>query len=739
MKNNTDKGYNWNYVSLGGVTRVAITSGEDIAHLGELDQKKWTVLSCPVKGLEFDEKTLSMIDTDGDGKIRVQEMIRTAEWLTSIIKDKDSILKGSDILPLSQIDDSGETGARLKESAKQILKNLGLEKDEICTADTSDSVAIFKDTKFNGDGIITASSTDDEVLKAVIGACTDRIGSETDRNGEAGITAGLLEKFYTACADYAAWMDAAEADKANVFPFGDDTEAAFAACEAIKDKVADYFMRCKLINFDNAVSAAVDVSADKISAISDKNLSVCSDEIATYPLARPTGEQVLPFGAINPAWQAAFDAVRGLVLDSGLAGKDSMTEAEWNCILAKFGPYVAWKDAKKGTEVEALGLETVRKMLSEDRKGDLLALIEQDLALKADSESIDEVCKLSFVYRDFAKLLRNYVAFVDFYSLYPEVMAVFEAGKLYIDERCCELCIKVEDMGQHGGMAKLSNMFLLYCACTSKTLGKSMNIVAVMTAGKTRDLRPGKNGIFYDREGNDWDAVITSIVENPISVRQAFWAPYRKFANFISEKISKSAADKDAAATAKLQSGAAEGAPKQAFDPTKLAITVSMITIAVAAIVGAVTGIIAILLKLSWWKWLILIAAIMLLISGPSCFIAWLKLRKRNLGPVLNANGWAINSLVLVNILFGGTLTSVAKYPVAKGDDPFKKKTPWWRKMLRWLIALLIIAFGVLYFTDNLGFMGIHKKVKAEKEAVEAVETPATPAEEAAETAPEAE
>ena len=48
-------GYDWKYSVVGGVTRVNIETGEDIAHLGELDQKLWTVLSCPVKGLEFDE------------------------------------------------------------------------------------------------------------------------------------------------------------------------------------------------------------------------------------------------------------------------------------------------------------------------------------------------------------------------------------------------------------------------------------------------------------------------------------------------------------------------------------------------------------------------------------------------------------------------------------------------------------------------------------------------------------
>ena len=53
-----DRKYKWNFESIGGTTRVKITSGEDIAHLSELDPKMWTVLSCPVKGLEIDEKSL---------------------------------------------------------------------------------------------------------------------------------------------------------------------------------------------------------------------------------------------------------------------------------------------------------------------------------------------------------------------------------------------------------------------------------------------------------------------------------------------------------------------------------------------------------------------------------------------------------------------------------------------------------------------------------------------------------
>ncbi len=738
-KKKTD-GYPWKYCSLGGVVRVNITSGEDIAHLGELDQKLWTVLACPVKDLDLDEKTLQLIDTDGDGRIRVAEIVAAAQWITSVVKDKDAILKGESVLKLDGINTDCEAGAKLYGSAKQILANLGLEKDEISVEEASDSVAIFAKTQFNGDGVITQASADDETLRPLIATIAEKTGGATDRSGEPGITAEQIETFYAALADYAAWQDAAAADKAGIFPYGDDTAAALDACNAVKDKVADYFMRCKLIRFDEAVAAAVDVSAEKLGSISEKNLATQSEEIASYPLARPGKEAVLPLDAVNPAWQPAFAAVRALVLDKEFPKAEGITEEQWAGVLAKFAPYTAWMGAKKGEAVESFGIDEVKVLLKADRKAELLALVEADKALEEEAGSIDEVGRLMRYYRDFAKLLRNYVIFTDFYGRKEKnTRGIFEIGQLYIDERCCDLCIKVSDLGAHGDMPKLSGMFLLYCTCTSKTHGGTMNIVAVMTDGKTSDLRPGKNGIFYDLDGGDWDAVITKVVENPLSVKEAFWAPYRKFARFISDRIDKSAADKENAATAKLQ-GSADGAPaagKQPFDVGKFAGIAAAIGLALAGIGGALALLGTAIKGLTWWHWLIVIAAVMLIISGPSCFIAWRKLRRRNLGPVLNANGWAINSRVLVNTLFGKILTSVAKYPKMKLDDPYAKRTPWWRKCLRWLLALLVVAFAVCWFTDNLKWMGIERKPKVDETAVEQVEE--TPAPALEEAAPEAE
>lgn len=693
--------YDWQYCSLGGAIRVKIASGEDIAHLGELDQKLWTVLSCPVDGLEFDRQTLDLIDTEHDGKIMVNEVVQAAQWLTSVIKDKDLILKGDSVLSLDQINTDNENGKKLYDSTRQILRNLGLDKQEISVEDALDTKAIFTGTKFNGDGIITSVTADNEAQARTIADCIATIGSESDRSGESGITAELIEKFYNACAEYAQWKDQANAE---ILPFGDNTAAAYEACNAVKDKISDFFTRCRLLSFDKTVAESVNVAVTDI------------DSIASCPIAKPAENGILPFDGINPAWKPAFDKFLALTLDFTPENKEGINEKEWNTILGKFNAYASWIGSKAGCEVESLGIERVEEILKENRKDELLALVEKDKAVKAESDSIDDVKKLMLYYRDLYRLLKNFVLFADFYSRAPGVRAMFELGQLYIDQRCCDLCIRVADMSKHADMAKLSGIFLIYFKCSSKKLGKSMDAVAVMTDGDINDLRPGKNGIFYDLQGNDYDAVITKVVDNPVSIKQAFWAPYRKAWEFCERIINKSAADKDAKINSELQgqlqnvaATAPAAAPidkKQIFDIAKFAGIFAALGMALGYISKAITDIAKGIASTPVDKILLMTLGLLLVISGPSCFIAWTKLRKRNLGPVLNANGWAINSKVLVNVVFGGKVTSIAKYPKLRLADPYKQKTAAWKIWLPIVIILLLIAaFAVLYFCGCLDFI----------------------------------
>ena len=344
------------------------------------------------------------------------------------------------------------------------------------------------------------------------------------------------------------------------------------------------------------------------------------------------------------------------------------------------------------------------------------------------------------------------MVFKDFYNRTPGTEAVFQAGQLYIDQRCCELCVKVADMPKQLASAGLSGMYLLYCHCISKAGLGEMDIAAVVTAGDIRNFREGKNGVFYDRKGQDWDATVTKIIDNPISVGQAFWSPYRKFGNWVTDKISKSAEEKESkqfdnmtakadTASTDLAAKAADGkpadpaaAPKPAFDIAKFAGIFAAIGLALGALGMALAAVGKFMVD-KWYNPILAVVLVVVLISGPSMLLAWLKLRKRNLGPVLNANGWAINSMVKVNTTFGALLTSVAKYPKAVGKDPLAdKKMAWWKKCLIWLVVLAAIALAAFKLTQH---RWPWQPEPVAVEAVEAVEAPA-PAEEPAPVAEEA-
>ena len=704
-----DQKYKWNFDNIGGCSRVRIASGQDIAHLDELDVKMWTVLSCPVKGLEIEEKSLKYMDRDADGKIRVNDVISVAKWMTGALKNPDLLLEGKDSVLLSDINEENEVGLKLAKAAKQILANLGKESDCISLADTADSAAIFAKTRYNGDGVITLASTDDAAEKEVIAASLETVGGTMDRSGEMGVTAAQLEAFYTELKAYSDWCAAEVAA-----PFADKTDAVIAAYQALDAKMKDYFMRSRLAAFSPDSTSALDVQTSRIEAISAENLSVKGDEIASYPIARITGKEELDLTAsINPAWAAQFQVVKEAAIE---ADKKILTEADWTAIGAKFAAYTAWKAAKAGASVEKLGIAKVNEMLQQDKKAALLDIVAQDLALKEEAENIEMVDMFLYMLRDFYRLLRNFITFNDFYKKDTDISAIFQSGTLIIDQRACRFCMKVENMGAHNASAATSGMFLVYCDCTTKTSPVKLQIVAAVTVGEVGNLIVGKNAVYYDNAGVEWDAVITKVVDNPISVMQAFWNPYRRMATAVENLINKSAAEKDAkmmanatakinAAPTSLPAAPAEGADPAAkpaatppFDIAKFAGIFAAIGMAVGMIGSALAALGKELFALTWWQLLLTFAAILMLISGPSMVMAWMKLRRRNIAPLLNANGWAVNAAAKISIPFGNTLTDVAKFPKMKLKDPYATGMPAWAKVLITLCILAGAAAVAWYF-----------------------------------------
>ena len=707
------KGYGWNFENIGGTTRVKITTGEDLKHLGELDPKMWTVLSCPVKGLELDEKSMSFMDLDGDGKIRINDVVSTSEWMTAAVKNADLLLEGADSIDIENFNQDDAKGAKLYAAAKQILLNLGKEGSVIALADTADSAAIFSKTRFNGDGVITEFTAEDPKDKAAVAAAVTCTGGTADRSGQNGVTAAQIEDFYKALADYVAWTEATvEA------PFGAQTDKAIDLYNALNAKVKDFFVRSRLAAFSPDSTGSLDVQTSLIQSISADDLTSKTSDIASYPLARVTGKAEIDLSQpVNPAWAAQFEALKAIVLDPSVK---VLTEEVWDAVGAKFAAYSAWKAAKAGASVEALGLDAVKGFIADDRKASLLDLVAQDLALAEEASNIDMVNKFLHVYRDFYRLVRNFVTFHDFYDKDRKTLAIFQSGVLMVDQRACHFCMNVADMAKHNAMAASSGMYLVYCDCTTKSSAAKLQIVAAVTVGEIGDLIVGKNAVYYDNKGVEWDAVITKIIDNPISISQAFWSPYRRMATVIENLISKNAADKDAKmmkqATDKINAApaavpaagaAAKPAEAQPFDIGKFAGIFAALGMAVGMIGTALASLAKGIFALKWWQVILAFVGVMLAISGPAMVMAWLKLRRRNIAPLLNANGWAINASSKISILFGETLTDIAKYPKLKLKDPYARKgLPTWKKWVISLSALVVVVAG-LWLGNLLNWAGL--------------------------------
>ena len=708
----------WKFFRSGGFDQVRLETAEDIEHLHELDQKLWVALSCPVQGLEFDPHTLEIIDGDLDGRVRAPEVINAAQWTCGLLKEPQLLIDGAAALPLAAINDATDEGRRILASAKQVLSDLGkIDASSITVDDTADTAKIMAQTRFNGDGIIPPDAAEEAPVRALIKEIITCMGAETDRSGKPGVNQAKLDAFYKAATSFVGWWEKVEANRDVVLPLGDATPEAAAALGVVKTKIDDYFARCRLAAFDPRALAVLNSKEDDYAELITQDMSADSVETAKLPLSMIAVRKPLPLGdGLNPAWRSAMNTFREKTVKPVFGDQESLTAVDWNALCTKFCAYEEWQKGNTGVAVEQLGLPRIREILAGNGQAVITDLINRDKALEPEFNAISSVDKLTRYVRDLGLLLRNFVNFKDFYNI--GCHAIFQVGTLYLDGRSCDLCVRITDVARHSSIAGTSRVFLAYCDCVRKSATEKMTIAAAFTDGDSTFLTVGRNGLFYDRKGRDWDATITKVIEHPISVRQAFWSPYRRVAKMIGDQVEKMASAREKemeqkAAVGVMQAGTkadpakpgvAAGAPlpgASTFDIAKFAGIFAAIGLALGAIGALLAGLIGGFMKLSWWQMPLSVIGLILLFSGPSMIMAWLKLRQRNLGPILDANGWAVNTRAMINIPFGNSLTAVGKLPPDAElslVDPYATKRP--RLLLKVLLSILaaVIILTVFIF-----------------------------------------
>ena len=696
--------HRWRFFRSGGFDQVRLDTAEDLTHLRELDPKLWSVLSCPTSGLEFDARTLELIDADGDGHVRVPEILDAVSWSCSLLKDPGKLIEGGDALPLHAIDDSTPEGARLLASARQILANLRRSgADAVSVEESSDKAAIFSAQSFNGDGIVPPGLSEDEEIRSVMREIMERFGPEADLSGEPGVSREKLEAFFTEAQAFLHWWTAGQDNPDEVRPLADATAMAAEVFESVRAKVDDYFTRCRLAAFDARATGALNPDAEVYAALAAGDIAVSAASVAALPLAEVAAGRQLPLGeGVNPAWADRVERLRRDVVHPLLGERESLSMDDWDAVSARLAPYRAWLADRAGERVASLGEERLRAMVDGGVQEAITDLIERDRAVEAQTASIDAVERLARYHRDLFALLNNFVSLRDFYSTRRK--AIFQAGTLYLDRRSCDLCLRVDDMTRHSALAHFSGTYLVYCHC-ERSGHPPMTIVAGLTDGDADHVMVGRNGVFYDRRGRDWNATVVKLVEHPISVWQAFWSPYKRIARIIQEQIQKFAASRDQAveeeamsgvtgAVARAESGRG-GAQQTPFDIARFAGIFAAIGLAIGAIGTALAAVVAGLFQLAWRQLPLVALGVLLAISGPSVLLAWLKLRRRNLAPLLDANGWAVNTRARINPPFGASLTGVAALPPGSRrslDDPYAEKRRPWKTFLFLVVVAIAVA-----------------------------------------------
>ncbi len=690
--------HRWRFQRYGGVLQAVLDRPEDLAHLDTLDLKYWLALAMPVKGVECDEKTLQLLDTDKDGRIRPPELIAAVQWACAALNDPGLLLTEGDAVPIAAICDTA-----IAASVRRILKDLGrADAAAISMADVADQGRVMAAARFNGDGVVTAEAAGDEDLRKAVGEIVGALGPVTDRGGQPGVDKDKIEAFFAQAAALLAWSDRPAADPA-IIPLGAEaTAAAAAAVGKARAKVEDYFARCRLAAFDPNAANAVNRTESDYRAIAVGDLSAQADAIAALPLAPAAGGRPLPLDTekINPAWVGAVAQLRAAAIAPLLGDRTELSEKDWRGLTAKLSAWENWMAAKPATPVESLGLPRLRELLAGDVKTRLLERVAQDLEPAAEFARFADVEKLVRYRRDLRGILANFVNFSDFYRRRE---SFFQAGTLYMDSRACRLCVEVADSAKHAALAGYSGAFLAYCDIARAGEPKR-SIAALFTDGDSDNLIVGRNGVFYDRKGRDWDATLTRVVSSPISIREAFWLPYKKLIRMIEDHVAKRAQAADAAATAKMGDTAAQvagaapaapPAPAKKFDLGAIA----LIGAAIGGLSALIGGLLQALFGLGWWL-PVGIAGILLLISGPSMLLAALKLHRRNLGPLLDSNGWAINTRARINVAFGAALTEVAAPPlsaIVRTPDPFAPRRA--ARPVFWIALILaVIIAALLYF-----------------------------------------
>lgn len=686
----------------GGSLQVTIDDFAGLVAALDVAEPLWVATACPMTGLSCDPKLLTFLDTDKNERIRIDELKSAVRWTAEMLDKRDGCDQASDTLVLDHL---SEKAATLRKTAEMILKVLGVKKKQsISLAQIRESDAALRAAGINGDGIVAPETAPDEELQKVMRTIMATAAPLKNRADKEGVSKEMIAAFREGKAKGLARLDAREA----TLVWGEASLDRAKTLRTAAPRLDEYFVQCRIVAAQPEAASQLKLGADRVAAaLGDRDALVRA--AVALPIAPPNPEGTLRFSEMYRGAYAEFiEAFRKEVLVPALGERDHVTEAEFRDLAAKAGAIFAYYDAAETDKVVALG-DALRDI--DDEKLDAIeALADADLAEKEKLDAIAPLEQLVLYQRWILAFANNFISMPDLYNM--KKRALFERGDLVLAGRLFTLAVLVPDRAAHAAAAAEGTMFLAYVKVEAPN--ESFEVAVPVTYGNSVGIVPGKRGVFRDTNGKEYDAIVTQIIKQPVSLWEAATAPFSKIAKFISTKLQAlgesgdksmdtavASADK-AAPAAPVAPPAPGAAPAPAASP--LGGTIAAGGVALAAIGSAVAVIMNQLRALSALDILRATIAITILIMAPSALLGWLKLRRRNLAIVLEGAGWALNDRLLLTRRLGRLFTRRPPRPAGSTVDrsdlvPSLERDEDEEGMSGWVILLIVVLIAALAYT----------------------------------------
>jgi hypothetical protein len=613
-----------------------------------------------------------------------------AQALSAAIRRMHSVMQACS----DSIDYSGGSSACADSERERITAENGTGNTPVSLADVELCKRILKNRPVSSDGVVLPDAADNPVLYNFLEEIIRSVGGEPHPGGALGVTIPEIEEFLEEARLRLEWMEKVDQDP-GIMILGSDTAAAFESWERVRPGIADYFELDALVSVDPslATEAAKIPLAAYIRALQedpDKPAKAAVASRAAAPLAFPDGKGVLSLDAVrDPAHTTLVTAafkLAGRLLDRSSEALNQMSREDFHKLDLVFAPYRSWLASEGGTRLAHLSTAMLGTLTAETLVASARELVGERGAAALAADDIRTVERFLLFTRDLVPFLNNFVVFPYLYD--PVITAAFEAGSFIADGRRFSFSVRVRDIAKHKVSANYSRMYVMYLEVYIG-LKAAYRVAVPVTTGSQGRLYKGKHGLFREPDGTERDAVIVDLLENPISTLETLGMPFRKAYKTVAsrmeemskkaeDRLARSAADRtDAALSAELKAPTTEPATPAAGDQeapgarmgksgsaagnaatsASRSRSTGMQTgafggllaggsIAIAALGSSFAFISKTLSEMSSGAVLITLGALLAAILVPVLASALFKLAARDLAPLLEASGMAMNQSV---------------------------------------------------------------------------------------------